>query len=144
MSNNSLNFIRAMVKSRIGDQVDYNHFDALRLLTNAHAAGVSLETLEEIAKSLTGKAWADFDAAILAARAANKVDTRPPTIGDKRIIVRGKLCEIKADGGLWVIKSSRWVLKRNGRWNSWATLVPDDCFETAEAAVEFARILAIK
>jgi hypothetical protein len=138
-------FVRAMVQKRIGERADYNHFMAFNLLKRAHAAGVSIEELEGIASSLTtGKTWQDFDDAITVARAANKVDTRPTTIGEERIIVRGKLCEIKAEGDRWCVKSSRWILKRSGQWGSWANVSLEDCFESPEAAAEFARCHSVR
>lgn len=73
-------FVRAMVQTRIGEQAEYNHVMAFDLLKKAHAAGVSVETLEELAKSLTGKTWADLGEAINMARAAIKVNSTAPTV----------------------------------------------------------------
>lgn len=72
----SLFYIRGIMRNRLTEKgYYYNHDGALELLGDAYFAGVPIEELEDIAKSLKTKTWTNFrDSVIDAITAASEGD----------------------------------------------------------------------
>ena len=54
-------YIRGIIRNRLTEKGFYHNDEyALELLADAHAAGVPIEELEDIAKSIKVKTWTNF------------------------------------------------------------------------------------
>ena len=74
-------YIRGIIRNRLSENgYYYNHDYAIELLADAHLAGVSMEELEDIAKSLKVETWTNFRDAVIEATERASVELA----GDRR------------------------------------------------------------